>query len=70
MCDQTVSSPNDVCRKGQEGDEEHGANSSESKACEVGGGIEKAKAGIGQEDKQSPSPECEKAIPNGDMKHW
>ena len=50
MGDQTVSTPNNVSRKGQERDEEHGANAYESKACEVGGGIEKAKAGIGQED--------------------
>ena len=51
MWNQTVSTPNDICCKGQEGDEEHGANASVSKACEVGGGIEKAKVGIGQKDK-------------------
>ena len=51
MCHQTVSTPDDVSRKGQERDEEHGANASESKAYEVAGGIENAESGIGQEDK-------------------
>ncbi len=69
MCHQTVSPPDDVSRKGQEGDEEHGANASVSKAGEVGGGIENAETGIGQVEKERPTTQFEKAIPDGDMQH-